>query len=166
MTPQEITQEVNEKERISQLYFMAYANRKKNSGVDIIYRNTKPGSYADFYAYSGDSWSLIEAKDRLGANIAWFLKNGNGPYLQKDKFDHLMEYRDLVFKMKGHLPNLYYFNFAKNAVAIYKIDPTGQYKWYQKELQKNDSEKSSKKVKKWVTELYHPIEIMYYKQSK
>ncbi len=156
---------MDEKEHISQMYFMAYANQKKSNGVEIIYRHTKKGSSADFYAYSGTNWNIIEAKDRLGANIYWFLKDGNGPFLQRDKFEKLLEYRQIVHTLHGHLPDLFYFNFAKNAVAIYKIDPADGYKWYQKLLQKNDSEKGSKKILKWVTELYHPVEIMYYKQK-
>lgn len=163
MNAKEITAEVHKKEKISELFFMAYASKKQREGEQIEYKRTQDGHPADFYLMSGTSWSLTEAKDRLKCGYSWFLKPGNGPFLEKKKFDGLMAKRNAIYKQKGFHPDMFYFNFCLNALVIYKIDPSGEYEWYEKDLQKNDSEKSANKITKLVCELYNPVEIMIYK---
>lgn len=87
-----------------------------------------------------------------------------GAFLELKKINGMYTRQKEINALFGYLyPNLemYYFNFCKDGLMIYKLKNPNQYTFHRRFLPK-DNTNIQEKEWKWVTELFNPIEIIYY----
>jgi len=154
MTRQE---KIKLKQDIEEINFSIYASLK---GI-TKYKFTGLEDKVDVVFLSGVTVFLAESKVRKD-NVDYFLKYG--PYLEYKKVDNMFKEQDRLEKEKSKKYPMLYLCFCSDGLIIYNIKEPHNYNFTWRNLPK-DNINPEIKIWKLVSELFNPLEIVYYEKE-
>jgi hypothetical protein len=144
---------ITRKQKMEEQLFDIYAEQKQINR----YHFTELTCPYDAAMNSGGTKCIAEIKVRQDKDINFF--NTFGPFLELKKIEGMWAEKQKLEAKYGFEVDMYYFNFAKDGLQIFKLDAPHKYKFYWSELPKDNYEPHIK-VWKMVTDLKAPIEII------
>lgn len=143
-----------DKEEIGEQLFRQLAAKKQITK----YRFSPLESAYDIALLSGCSYLLIENKVRPDIDNKTSLRGG--PFLELTKIIGMEKEQDKIFRQTGIKVLLFYFNYVKDAVQIFRLKEKHLYNFNWKELPKSKLEPKVL-IQKMVTPLFNPEEIIF-----
>ena len=123
---------IREKELIEENYFKKYAQIKQIHK----YRFSHTRCSYDVSMLSGTSYIIAENKTRLDVTNELVLKHG--PFLELKKIEGMQAERDRIEQEFNIKPLMFYINYVKDAIQLFRLKEKHQYDFFWKLLPKDN----------------------------